>query len=89
MIPVQGVGIWEIFGSAEAPGQEKCKMSWVIPAANAMYTAQPTPAEAGIERRLSYVEGIYPISSDLPKDVPGDGPLLPAPAGSTFDRPAR
>jgi hypothetical protein len=31
-----------VFGSAEAPGQEKCKMSWVVPAANAKYTAQHT-----------------------------------------------
>jgi hypothetical protein len=29
-----------MFGSAEAPGQEKCKMSWEVPAANAKYTGQ-------------------------------------------------
>jgi hypothetical protein len=29
-----------VFGSAEAPGHEKCKMSWVVPAANAKYTTQ-------------------------------------------------
>jgi hypothetical protein len=29
-----------VFGSAEAPGQEKCKMSWQVPAANAKYTGQ-------------------------------------------------
>jgi hypothetical protein len=29
-----------VFGSAEAPGQEKCKMSWEVPAANAKYTEQ-------------------------------------------------
>ena len=29
-----------VFGSAEAPGQEKCKMSWEVPAANAKYTGQ-------------------------------------------------
>ena len=31
-----------VFGSAEAPGQEKCKMSWVVPAANTEYTVQHT-----------------------------------------------
>jgi endonuclease YncB( thermonuclease family) len=29
-----------LFGSTEAAGQEKCKMSWDIPAANATYTGQ-------------------------------------------------
>jgi hypothetical protein len=29
-----------VLGSAEAPGQEKCKMSWSIAAANAEYTGQ-------------------------------------------------
>jgi hypothetical protein len=29
-----------VLGSAEAPGQEKCKMSWEIPAANGKYTGQ-------------------------------------------------
>jgi hypothetical protein len=29
-----------VLGSAEAPGQDKCKMSWEIPPANATYTGQ-------------------------------------------------
>ena len=29
-----------VFGGAEAPGQEKCKMSWELPAANSTYTGQ-------------------------------------------------
>jgi hypothetical protein len=29
-----------VFGSAEAPGQEKCKISWEVSAANAKYTGQ-------------------------------------------------
>jgi hypothetical protein len=29
-----------VFGGAEASGQEKCKMSWQVPAANATYTGQ-------------------------------------------------
>ncbi len=35
-----------VFGSAEAPGQEKCKMSWVVPAANTEYTVQHTSKSA-------------------------------------------
>ena len=29
-----------VLGSAEAPGQEKCKMTWEIPAANGKFTGQ-------------------------------------------------
>jgi hypothetical protein len=40
---VIGVGATlTVFGSAAAPGQEKCRMSWVVPAANSKYTAQHT-----------------------------------------------
>jgi hypothetical protein len=36
-----GVGVaLTAFGSAEAAGQEKCKMSWEVPAANGSYTGQ-------------------------------------------------
>jgi hypothetical protein len=36
-----GVGaVLTVFDSAEAPGQEKCKLSWEVPAANAKFTGQ-------------------------------------------------
>jgi hypothetical protein len=62
-----------VSGGAEAPAQDRCKMSWVVPAATATYTAQHT-IEVGdvpghqvriLELRRTFPDGARPNCEGL------------------------